>query len=84
MEENKITEQIQEQLQEQIQEPVQESAVESVEEKPKEPIIVQVGTKNYEIVQNHKRAGIQRSSVIVTVRCWSVMIILSGTGVIAS
>lgn len=54
LEEEKNTEQIQDQLQEQIQEPAQESVVDSVEEKPKEPVIVQIGGKNYEIVQNHK------------------------------
>lgn len=39
----------QETVQESVQEPVQE------EEKPKAPVIVQVGGKNYEIVQNHKQ-----------------------------
>ncbi len=42
------------QMQETVQESVQESVEESVQEKPKAPVIVQVGGKNYEIVQNHK------------------------------
>lgn len=32
----------------------QESVQEPVQDKPKEPVIVQIGGKNYEIVQNHK------------------------------
>ncbi|MGQ8874263.1 YutD family protein [Paenibacillus sp. TSA_86.1] len=42
------------QMQETVEESVQESVEESVQEKPKAPVIVQVGGKNYEIVQNHK------------------------------
>ncbi|OAX46567.1 YutD family protein [Paenibacillus sp. AD87] len=35
-------------------EQVQELAQESAQDKPQEPVIVQIGGKNYEIVQNHK------------------------------
>ncbi|MGW7162615.1 YutD family protein [Paenibacillus pabuli] len=35
-------------------EQVEESVQEPVQDKPKEPVIVQIGGKNYEIVQNHK------------------------------
>ncbi|MGO4532006.1 YutD family protein [Paenibacillus sp. 2TAF8] len=51
MEQDKTMEE-QQQNEQQIQETVQES----VQEKPNEPVIVQVGSKNYEIVQNHKQA----------------------------
>jgi len=35
-------------------EQIQESVQEPVQDQPKEPVIVQIGGKNYEIVQNHK------------------------------
>lgn len=35
-------------------EEIQASVQEPVEDQPKEPVIVQIGGKNYEIVQNHK------------------------------
>ncbi|WP_260989980.1 YutD family protein [Paenibacillus xylanexedens] len=56
MEQNKNTEEQLENEQhnkQQLQETEQESVQE--QEKPKAPVIVQVGGKNYEIVQNHKQ-----------------------------
>ncbi|MDT0125869.1 YutD family protein [Paenibacillus sp. RRE4] len=56
MEQNKNTEKQLENEQhneQQLQETEQESVQE--QEKPKAPVIVQVGGKNYEIVQNHKQ-----------------------------
>lgn len=35
-------------------EEIQASVQEPVQDQPKEPVIVQIGGKNYEIVQNHK------------------------------
>nr|WP_261771696.1 YutD family protein [Paenibacillus xylanexedens] len=56
MEQNKNTEEQlenEQQDEQQLQETEQESVQE--QEKPKAPVIVQVGGKNYEIVQNHKQ-----------------------------
>ncbi|MCM3134758.1 YutD family protein [Paenibacillus polysaccharolyticus] len=56
MEQNKNTEEQlenEQQNEQQLQETEQESVQE--QEKPKAPVIVQVGGKNYEIVQNHKQ-----------------------------
>ncbi|WP_429351673.1 YutD family protein [Paenibacillus sp. 4624] len=56
MEQNKNTEEQlenEQQTEQQLQETEQQSVQE--QEKPKAPVIVQVGGKNYEIVQNHKQ-----------------------------
>ncbi len=56
LEQNKNTEEQlenEQQNEQQLQETEQESVQE--QEKPKAPVIVQVGGKNYEIVQNHKQ-----------------------------
>ncbi len=56
LEQNKNTEEQlenEQQDEQQLQETEQESVQE--QEKPKAPVIVQVGGKNYEIVQNHKQ-----------------------------
>jgi len=56
LEQNKNTEEQlenEQQTEQQLQETEQQSVQE--QEKPKAPVIVQVGGKNYEIVQNHKQ-----------------------------
>jgi uncharacterized protein YutD len=56
LEQNKNTEEHlenEQQTEQQLQETEQQSVQE--QEKPKAPVIVQVGGKNYEIVQNHKQ-----------------------------
>ncbi|WP_260511022.1 YutD family protein [Paenibacillus cucumis (ex Kampfer et al. 2016)] len=58
MEQNKNTEEQlenEQQNEQQLQETEQGSVQEQEQEKPKAPVIVQVGGKNYEIVQNHKQ-----------------------------